>query len=252
MIPRVIPCLLLNNSGLVKTIKFKNETYIGDPLNAVRIFNEKEVDELVFLDITATVENRKINKGFISKIAGECFMPLSYGGGIKTIEEIREIFGLGVEKVIINSHAVEHPEFVEKAANVFGSQSIVISIDVKKKMFGEYEVVTKRGKQKTKLDPVTFAIEMEKRGAGELMLNSTDRDGTMNGYDIDLLTAVTRAVKIPVIACGGAGRVEDLVNAVNNGGASAVAAGSLFVFYGPLRAVLINYPSREQLLQVFE
>jgi cyclase len=247
--PRVIPCLLLWNKGLVKTVRFNDPTYLGDPINIVKIFNDKEVDELVFLDITATVENKKPPFKLISEIASECFMPLGYGGGIKNLEDIRTILSLGVEKIFINSYAVENPFFIRRAADLFGSQSIVVSIDVKKSLFIKYQVFTRCGKKATGLDPVRFAVEMEQMGAGELLLNSIDRDGTMQGYDITLIRAVSEAVGIPVVACGGARTVNDLAEAIKQGGASAAAAGSMFVFHGPHRAVLINFPSSEELQQ---
>lgn len=249
---RVIPCLLLKNLGLVKTIKFKNPKYVGDPINAVKIFNEKEVDELIFLDITATIENRKPPLKLITQIAGECFMPFSYGGGIRTLEDIKEILSLGVEKVAINSYAVENPSFVKKAAEYFGSQSIIVSIDVKKVLFSRYEVYTHSGRKGTKLDPVEFALKMEEMGAGEIFLNSIDNDGKMKGYDIEIIKNVSESVSIPVIASGGAGKIEDFTEAVQKGRASAVAAGSLFVFIGPHRAVLINFPTSEELKGVLD
>lgn len=248
---RVIPCLLLKNQGLVKTVKFKDPKYVGDPINAVRIFNEKEVDELIFLDITASYENRKPNFKLISDIASECFMPFSYGGGIRDLNDIREIFNLGVEKVVINSFAVENPSFIKKASDLYGSQSVVVSIDVKKTLLGKYEMHTAGGKKNLKLDPVTFAKQMEIMGVGEIFLNSIDRDGTMQGYDIELIKKVSESVNIPVIACGGAGKPEDFTDAVKKGGASAVAAGSMFVFHGKHRAVLINYPSIQVLESIF-
>jgi cyclase len=249
---RVIPCLLLRNLGLVKTVRFKDPKYLGDPINIVKIFNDKEVDELVFLDITATAENKKPPFGLLEKIASECFMPLGYGGGVRSLEDMRTLFGIGIEKVSINSYAVENPAFIHAAADSFGSQSVVISMDVKKNRWSKYEVFTRSGQQPTGLDPVKFAVEMEKRGAGELLLNSIDRDGTMQGYDLDLIKQVTRAVNIPVVACGGAGNVKDLAAAVKQGGASAAAAGSMFVFQGPLRGVLISYPAPQELRQVFD
>lgn len=248
---RAIPCLLLRNRGLVKTVRFKNPTYLGDPINIVRIFNDKEVDELIFLDITATVENREPPFKLISEIASECFMPLCYGGGVRSLEDIKEILSLGVEKVSINSYAVENPSFIRAAADLFGSQSIVVSIDVKKSFFGKYEVFTQSGQKATGLDPVRFAVEMEQMGAGELLLNSIDRDGTMQGYDIELIKRVAESVNIPLIACGGARTVNDLADAVKKGGASAVAAGSMFVFYGPHRAVLINFPTSRERQEAF-
>jgi len=244
---RVIPCLLLKNQGLVKTIRFKDPKYVGCPINAVKIFNDKEVDELIFLDITATVEKKQPNFQLISEIAGECFMPLGYGGGISSMEDIERVFGLGVEKVCINSAAIQNPPLISDAARVFGSQSIVVSIDTRKNLFGKHEVFTMSGTKNTKRDPMEYAREMEDRGAGELVINSIDQDGTMQGFDVQLITRVSGAVTIPVIAAGGAGSVEDLRQAVLVGGASAVAAGSMFVFYGKHRAVLITYPAREEL-----
>jgi cyclase len=249
---RVIPCLLLQNQGLVKTIKFKDPTYLGDPINIVRIFNDKEVDELVFLDITATIEQRKPPIQHISQIAQECFMPLGYGGGIRNLCDVKEILGLGVEKIIINSYAVEHSAFIGKAADMVGSQSIVVSIDVKKNFMGKYQVHTHGGRNNTHLDPVNHAVNMEAAGAGELLLNSINCDGTMQGYDIDLIKKVSDAVNIPVVACGGAAGIIDLVKAVKMGKAAAVAAGSIFVFHGKHRAVLISYPSRKDIQQAFE
>jgi cyclase len=238
---------LLKNKGLVKTIKFKNPKYVGDPINAIKIFNEKEVDELIFLDTTATVENRTPPFKLVSQIASECFMPVCYGGGVRKLEDISELFRLGVEKVAINSFAPDNPAFIKTAAEEFGSQSIVVSMDVKKKLFGKYQVFTHRGTKDTKRDPVSLAMEMEQAGAGEIFLNSIDRDGTMQGYDIDLIKQVSQAVSVPVIASGGAGQLQDFADAVNKGGASAVSAGSLFVFQGPHRAVLITYPSPNEL-----
>lgn len=249
---RVIPCLLLRNRGLVKTVKFKNSTYLGDPINIVKIFNDKEVDELIFLDITATIEQKKPPFKLLSEIASECFMPLGYGGGIRSLEDVKEILSLGVEKVAINSYAVENPSFVRAAADLAGSQSIVVSIDVKKSLFRKYEVMTHNGRKATGLDPLKFAVEMEKMGAGELFLNSIDRDGTMQGYDLELIRRVAEAVSIPVVACGGARTVKDLGDVVKKGGASAAAAGSMFVFHGPHRAVLINFPTPQELGMVFQ
>lgn len=244
---RIIPCLLLKGQGLVKTFKFRNPKYVGDPINAVKIFNDKEVDELVLLDIEASVEGRRPPAKLISEIASECFMPLSYGGGLRNLDDLKTIFSLGVEKVILNSYAIENPAFVEKAAEFYGSQSIVVSIDVKKSSSGKYEVFAHGGRRKTNLHLIEHVIEMEKLGAGEIFLNSIDKDGTMEGYDIELIKKVTESVSIPVIACGGASKIEDFVEAVKVGGASAAAAGSMFVFHGKHRAVLITYPSIDSL-----
>jgi len=248
---RVIPCLLLKGDGLVKTVKFKDPKYVGDPINAVKIFNDKEVDELIFLDVEATVEGRRPPLKLISKIASECFMPLSYGGGLNDLDDIKAIFNLGVEKVIVNSYAVENPYFINEASKLYGNQSIVVAIDARRNSAGKYEIFTRGGKKKAGLDPVQHAMEMERLGAGEIFLNSIDRDGTMKGYDIDLIKKVTESVSIPVIACGGAGKISDFVDAVKKGGASAAAIGSLFVFHGKHRAVLINYPDKEDLVGLF-
>ena len=251
MRPRVIPCLLLWNKGLAKTVKFKNPTYLGDPINIVKIFNDKEVDELVFLDITATIEDRKPPFKYLAKIASECFMPLGYGGGVRNLDDAKKILSLGMEKVLVNSYAVENRPFIREAADLFGSQSIVVSIDVKQGLFDRYQVFIHSGKKATGLDPVQFAVQIAEMGAGEILLNSIDRDGTMKGYDLELVKQVSEAVDIPVVACGGANDVNDLAAAVKKGGASAVAAGSMFVFQGRHRAVLISYPTQKELQEAF-
>lgn len=247
--PRVIPCLLLKNEGLVKTVRFKDPKYLGDPINIVRIFNDKEVDELIFLDILATAENRRPNFDLLGKITSECFMPLGYGGGIRDMEDVKRLLAIGVEKFVLNTAAVENPSLIRAAADHAGSQAVVISIDVKKTLFGKYEVFTRGGKKGTGLDPVKFAVDMEKQGAGEIFLNSIDRDGTMQGYDLDIIRRVSESVTVPVVACGGAGTIQHLSEAVK-AGASAAAAGSMFVFQGPLRGVLISYPAQEELKKV--
>lgn len=243
---RVIPVLLIHEGGLVKTLKFKKPVYVGDPINAVKIFNEKEIDEIVVLDIDASKENRGPRMEQIAEIAGEAFIPLAYGGGIKNIEQVKELFYIGVEKVIFNYQAFHNPQLIYQSAKVVGSQSVVLSMDVKKNLFGKYKVYTKNGTENTNLDPVDFAKRMEEAGAGELFLNSIDRDGTFSGYDLELLERINEVLSIPVIICGGAGSVDDFAKAVRHG-ASAVAAGSLFVFQRPHRAVLISYPSQEEL-----
>ncbi len=243
---RVIPVLLLRGRGLVKTIKFQKPTYVGDPINAVRIFNDKEVDELVFLDITATIENHPPQFDLIQDIATECFMPFGYGGGIHDIETAQRLLKMGSEKVVFNSAAL-NLNLIEEAAEIFGSQSVVISIDVRRQRRGKYLVFTHSGTRNTKKTPVEFAKDVEAAGAGEIFLNSIDRDGTMEGYDLELLHSVTEIVNIPVISAGGAGNLQHFQDAVEQGGASAVAAGSMFVFHGPHRAVLINYPTQEEL-----
>ena len=248
---RIIPTLLLKGGGLVKTIKFKNPTYIGDPINAVKIFNEKEVDELILLDIYATRENREPNINKIAEIAGECFMPLGFGGGIKNLAQIKSILSAGVEKVILNSSTFSNLSLISDAADIYGSQSIVVSIDVKKDIISRQRVFAFNGTKNTGKDPVEFAKEMEDKGAGEIFLNVIDNDGTYLGYDIPLIKRISESISIPLIACGGARGIEDFVAAVKTGGASAVAAGSLFVFYGNQKGVLINFPDSDQLKEEF-
>jgi cyclase len=246
---RLIPCLLLRHLGLVKTVRFKDAKYIGDPINAVKIFNDKEVDELVFLDITATASERSPNMELLARIATEAFMPFSYGGGIKTVEQATAILRMGAEKVSINTAAFENPRLVEEIASKSGSQSVIVSVDARRIGLKRYEVFIKNGSTPTGVDPVRYSIEMEKRGAGEILLTSIDGDGTGAGYDTDLIRAVSAAVGIPVIACGGAGALVHVPPAVD-AGAAAVAAGSMFVFVGPHRAVLINYPTRQEIDEV--
>jgi cyclase len=243
----VIPCLLLKNEGLVKTEGFKNPKYIGDPINAVKIFNDKEVDELIFLDIDATRKQKGPRYDLIAKITSECFMPLGYGGGITDIDEMQKLFETGVEKVVINSAAFKNPNLISEASNQFGNQSVVVSIDVKKNFWGKQKVYINGGRVNTKIDPVSYAQNMEAQGAGEIFLNSIDLDGKMCGYDVELIRRVSTAVSIPVVACGGAGKLSDFSDAVKMGRASAVAAGSMFVFHGKHRAVMINYPQYEKL-----
>lgn len=245
---RVIPILLIQNGGLVKSVKFKNHSYIGDPINAVKIFNEKEVDEIVILDISATKEKRVPNIAQISEIAGEAFMPLSYGGGITTLEQVKKILYEGAEKVILNASAFKNLDLITQISEQFGSQSAVVSIDVKKDWLGNYKVYLQNGSKKTGMSPVEFAKRAEQAGAGELILMAIDRDGTYQGFDIDLVKQVSEAVAIPVVACGGASHIDDFVNVINTGGASAVAAGSLFVYASEQRGVMINYPKQEILI----
>ena len=244
---RVIPSLLLQDRALVKGVRFRSHRYLGDPINAVRLFNEMEVDELIILDISVTAKKRKLDFELIQNIASECFMPFTYGGGIRELDDMRQIFRIGVEKIAINTHAFEKPEFIRQAVQEFGSQSIVISIDVKKNLWGQYEVFVRNGKKATGRDPLDYAQEMETLGAGEILFNSIDRDGTWEGYDLKLLRKITQAVNIPVIASGGAGSVDHFVEAVKDGGASSVAAGSMFVYQGKDQGVLINFPKREEL-----
>jgi len=244
---RVIPCLLLKDNGLVKTIKFKNPSYVGDPINAVKIFNEKEVDELVFLDISASTLKKGPNFKLLSEISTECFMPLGYGGGITTLQEIEKLFNLGIEKVILNSSAFSNPTLLQQAIAIFGSQSLVVSMDVRKNWLTKKQTVyTLNGQYNTKLNPLEYAKQMESVGVGELIVNSIDQDGTMDGYDYTLIKSIADAVKIPIVALGGAGSIEDLKKA-KLAGASALSAGSLFVYQKPHRAVLITYPSKEEI-----
>jgi len=235
--------------GLVKTIRFKNPTYIGDPINAVKIFNDSGVDEHVFLDITASVDNKEPDYKRIGEIASECFMPLAYGGGIRNIESIRKIFALGCEKAVINAYALEKPDFIEQAASIFGSQSIVVAMDVKRSLLGKHEVFERNGTMNMHIDAIDYAMKMEAHGAGELFINSIDRDGTMKGFDLELIGKISSKIQIPLIACGGAGKTDDLKSAIA-AGASAVCAGSLFVFHGPHRAVLINFPAETELKKI--
>lgn len=243
---RVIPCLLLSGERLVKTVRFRQPTYVGDPINAVKIFNDREVDELAILDIAATRERRDPPFAHLQAIAGECFMPLSYGGGIRTLEQARRLFGIGVEKVIINTAAAEDPALVTAIAAEYGNQAVVAGIDVKADWLGRARVFTRAGSRNTGRTPADHARAMAGRGAGEILLTAIDRDGTMAGYDLDTIREVSAAVSIPLVACGGAGSIAHLAAAID-AGASAVAAGSLFVFAGPRRAVLINYPSPAEL-----
>jgi cyclase len=248
--PRVIPILLLKGKGLVKSVKFKDYKYIGDPINAVKIFNDLKADELVFLDILASKESRKISLDFVKNVGDEANMPFSVGGGIRTIQDIKDIINAGAEKVIINSYAVENPDFIKQASDIYGSSTIVVSIDVKKKMFGKNAVYTYGGSKYNKLNPIEFAQLMEENGAGEIIINSIDQDGLMDGYDLKLINEIAINVTIPIVAAGGAGKIEDFKLATQSY-ASAVAAGSMFVYHGPRRAVLINYPSREELSKLF-
>ena len=247
LLPRIIPCLLVHNGGLVKTVNFGKPKYVGDPINAVKIFNEKEVDELVVLDIDATVQNREPDYGMIRNLAAECRMPLCYGGGVKTVEQVERIISMGVEKVAISSVAISAPEFVTKASGVVGSQSIVVVMDVKKKGHGgNYELWTHNAGIATGRSPVEFAKQMEKLGAGEVVINSIDRDGAMKGYDLDLVHEIREAINLPITVLGGAGSLKDIDQLIDAFGIVGAAAGSLFVFKGKYRAVLINYPSRTE------
>ncbi len=250
--PRVIPVLLLQNQGLVKSVKFKKHRYIGDPINAVKIFNDLKADELVFLDIGATREKRLISLDFVKEVGEEANMPFSVGGGIRKLEDIRKILEIGAEKVILNSIAGENPEFVKKAADGFGSSTIAVCIDVKKNLFGKKQVLICSGKKTKITAPVEYALLMQKMGAGEIVIQSVDLDGTMQGYDIDLVKEIAEAVTIPVVALGGAGKLTHISDLNKHTTINGFAAGSMFVYHGPRNAVLINYPDKEKIKAIFE
>lgn len=239
---RIIPVLLFSKGGLYKTVKFQKATYVGDPINAVKIFNEKEADELVLLDYTASKEKRGIDHPKIAAIAGEAFMPMAYGGAIRNFEDARQVFDDGYEKIVLNSVLFQSPGLIAEVANVYGAQAVVGSIDVKKNLFGKYKVYSHSGTNSTGYDPVEWAKMLEQKGVGEIMVNSIDKDGTWEGYDEVLLSKIAHAVSVPVIACGGAGSTADFQKAVD-AGASAVAAGSLFVYQKKGMGVLISFPT---------
>jgi imidazole glycerol-phosphate synthase subunit HisF len=247
---RVIPCLQLVGDSLVKTIKFKTPNYIGDPINTVRIFNELEVDELCFLDIRASLEQRKPNIEILHQISNECFMPLSYGGGITDFETAKRIFSIGFEKVVINTHAVRELSLVTNISEQFGAQAMVASIDVKKNVWGRYNVFINDGTEKIEKDAVDWAKELENAGAGEILLTSIDKDGTWSGFDMDITRKVSEAVNVPVIANGGAGGIDHISEVVKKGKASAVALGSMVVYQQKGMGVLVNFPDKERLQRV--
>lgn len=245
--PRIIPVLLMDDRDLIKTVNFKDRTYLGDPVNAVKIFNRKGIDELAVLDIGATRNNREPDFEILKDIATEAFMPLACGGGITTVGQVKELLAIGYEKVVINTGLIENPLMVRQAVEMFGSQSIVASIDAKS-IQGQYKCVVADGEKIVDKEPDVLAKEMEKIGVGEIFLNSVDRDGMMQGYDITLVRKVAEAVNIPVTAVGGAGSIHDLKDAIQNGKAHAAAGGSMFVYYGKLKAVLITAPSENELI----
>ncbi len=245
--PRIIPVLLLKGNVLVKSVKFKDYKYIGDPINAVRLFNDFKADELVFLDITATKENRCISLDFVKNIGEEASMPFAVGGGIKSLEDIRKIISAGAERVIINSSAVANPDFIKQAAESFGSSTISVCIDVKKNFFGNIQTWALSGTKATGILPEDFAQLMEEKGAGEIIIQSIERDGMMCGYDLDLIKKISKAVSIPVVALGGAGNLNHLKQAYVEGFANGLAGGSIFVYQGPYKGVLINYPDKKEL-----
>lgn len=248
---RVIPCLLLKGAGLVKTVRFTNPKYVGDPMNAVKIFNEKEVDELIFLDITASRENKEPPFAMIEDIASECFMPVAYGGGVTSVEQATRIIALGIEKIVLNTAALHTPDLVTRLSDRIGASSTVVGIDVKKDLFGRYRVYDHVRQKTSGTNPAEYAARVAAAGAGEIFLNDVNRDGTGTGFDLDLVRTVTSAVDVPVIVCGGAGGLDDL-RLATTAGASAVAAGSLFVYMGKHRAVMINYPPYAVLKDLFQ
>lgn len=248
-LPRVIPVLLLRNRGLVKSIQFKNYRYIGDPINAVKIFNEKEVDELILLDIDTSREGRDPDYEYLREIASECFMPLAYGGGVSDLGQVKRLIQSGIEKVIVNSVALANPEFVKSASEKFGSSTIVVAIDVKKNLFGKHYVYNHLKKSMLSMEPLEYAQKLRNLGAGEIFLNSVDLDGTMLGYDHRLVKTIADSIDIPVLACGGAGQLDDIFAVINESHAAAAAAGSFFIYYGKHRAVLITYPDYQLLVK---
>ncbi len=250
--PRIIPSLLLHDKGLVKTVNFKSPKYVGDPINAVRIFNEKQVDELAFFDIDATVLGKEPDYVLIEKLANQSRMPLCYGGGVQTVEQAQKIFSLGIEKIALSSAVIKNPQLVTQIADRVGSQSVIVVLDIKKKLLGGYEVYTHNGKRSTGINPLKFAIELEQLGAGEIILNSIDQDGVMKGFDMILIDKIAENISIPLTVLGGAGSLEDIEKVIDKHGVIGVAAGSLFVFKGPYKAVLINYPTQSEKNKVFK
>lgn len=244
--PRIIPVLLLRQQVLVKSISFDKHKYIGDPINAVRIFNDLKADELVFLDILATKEKRTVSLSFLQDIGEEANMPFAVGGGINSLKNIQELLNAGAERVIVNSFAAKNPNFIKEASNNFGSSTIVVCIDVKRKRFGGQKVWVESGKKPTDYNPLDYAKLMEEMGAGEIIIQSIERDGLMAGYDLDLISKISHSVTIPVVALGGAGNISHLKEGYLEGFASGLAAGSMFVYHGKNRGVLINYPEKNE------
>lgn len=244
--PRIIPSLLIQDNGLVKTVNFKNPKYVGDPINAVKIFNEKEVDELAIFDIDATTKGLEPNYSLIERIANQSRMPLCYGGGVKTVEQAQRIFGLGIEKIALSSAVLEHPDLITQIADRVGAQSVIVVLDVKKKLFGGYEVYTHNGKKGTGINPFEFIEKAQRLGAGEIVINSIDQDGVMKGYDMSLIDKAREKTSLPMTVLGGAGSLDDIRKVIDKHKIIGVAAGSLFVFKGKYKAVLINYPIKEE------
>jgi cyclase len=249
--PRIIPVLLLKGLGLVKSIKFEEHRYIGDPINAVKLFNDLKADELVFLDIMASKEGRVISIDFVQKVGEEANMPFAVGGGVSNLNQIQEIIGAGAEKVIINTKAVQNPGFVREAADTFGSSTIIVCMDVKKKILGKVQTWILGGNKPSGYSPVDFAKYMQDQGVGELIVQSIERDGMMQGYDIELIKTISEAVTIPVIALGGGGNLYHMQQAYHKAFANGLAAGSMFVYHGKRKGVLINYPERKEINQFF-
>lgn len=247
---RIVPILLLKNKGLVKGTRFSDYRYIGDPMNAIKIFNDKGVDELMFLDINATSENRVIDVDFVKKVADECYMPFAVGGGIVTIKQMGDLLKAGAEKISINTSSVQNPDLIREASEIFGSQSVVVSIDIKKNWRGKHVVVSHCGTNTTKLEPFEWTKYVAFMGAGEILVNCIYNDGTMEGYDIKFAEEISKSVDVPVIFCGGAGNYSDLRLLLSRTSVSAAAAGSLFVFHGRRRAVLISYPNDEEKIKI--
>lgn len=250
--PRIIPSLLIQDNGLVKTVNFKNPKYVGDPINAVRIFNEKEVDELAIFDIDATVKGNEPNYSLIERLASQSMMPLCYGGGVKTVEQAQRIFSLGIEKIALSSAVLQNPKLITEISERVGAQSVIVVLDVKKKLLGGYEVYTHNGKKATGINPFKFVEEAQKLGAGEIVINSIDKDGVMKGYDLDLIAKVREKISLPMTVLGGAGSLSDIGKVIDKHGVIGVAAGSLFVFKGPYKAVLINYPTQLEKNTIFK
>lgn len=249
--PRIIPSLLIHEGGLVKTVNFKNPKYIGDPINAVKIFNEKVVDELAVFDIDASVLGREPNYKLIKNLAVQSRMPLCYGGGVKTVLQAQKIFGLGIEKIALSSAVLENPKIITEIADKVGSQSVIAVLDVKKKLLGGYEVYIHNGKKATGKDPLKFVEELQSLGVGEIIINSIDQDGVMKGYDLNLINKVRSKISVPLTVLGGAGSLEDIQKVIQAHGVIGVAAGSLFVFKGKYKAVLINYPVKSEKENLF-
>ena len=250
--PRIIPSLLIHDNGLVKTVNFKNPKYVGDPINAVKIFNEKAVDELAIFDIDATVLGKEPNYSLIERLASQSMMPLCYGGGVKTVAQAQRIFSLGIEKIALSSAVLQNPKLITDISERVGAQSVIVVLDVKKKLLGGYEIYTHNGKKTTGINPFKFVEEAQKLGAGEIVINSIDKDGVMKGYDLDLIAKIREKISLPMTVLGGAGSLGDIEKVIDQHGVIGVAAGSLFVFKGPYKAVLINYPTQLEKNKIFK